>query len=373
MRKNQEYVFLYAYSGRWRYTFNSFRNFMYNFYPGPSRIYPVVKDFAREAFESGILEKNHRSEDFMRLLEQAISLFKDRLNIPASYKVFFTSSATECWEICAQSFLNDAVFYTNGAFGEKWRIYTERITGATEERTFGIGEIPVPRRAESKDICIVANETSNGTAFSPEIIRAFRAGSKGLLVFDAVSSLGGVDYDISQGDIWIACSQKCLGLPSGMGILVVSPAALERAKEKRDRRYYNSALFMEENFDRFQTPYTPNILGVYLLKRLMEEKENVRDTAVNVERRAAEIYRFLETFSGGSALTNTPAVRSLTVVAVESNCVKEITRYLSENGVTVGKGYGQWKEYTLRIANFPAIPDTDFAVLYRLLRNFAAQ
>lgn len=346
---------------------------MYNFYPGPSRIYPVVKDFAREAFESGILEKNHRSESFMRLLEQAVSLLKDRLNIPASYKVFFTSSATECWEICAQSFLNDAVFYTNGAFGEKWRMYTERITGTTEERIFGIGEIPVPRRPESKDICIVANETSNGTAFSPDMIRTFRAAGKGLLVLDAVSSLGGVDYDISQGDIWIGCSQKCLGLPSGLGILVMSPAALERAKEKNDRRYYNSALFMEENFDRFQTPYTPNILGIYLLKRLLEEMENVRDTAIKLEKRAAEIYRFLDNFQGGSALVHTPAVRSLTVAAVESYRVNEITRYLSENGVTVGKGYGEWKTNTFRIANFPAIPDADFAVLYRLLRNFAGQ
>lgn len=343
---------------------------MYNFYPGPSRIYPAVKDFAAEAFESGILEKNHRSDDFMHLLKECVDLFKDRLNIPAPYKVFFTSSATECWEICAQSFLKDALFYHNGAFGEKWKAYTGKITGQAEGCAFDIQKSLEVRAPGTKDVCVVANETSNGTTVSSALIRKVREKTQGLVMIDAVSSLGGVDYDISQGDIWISSSQKCLGLPSGMGIMAVSPSALQRAREVNDHRYYNSALFIEDNFDRFQTPYTPNILAIYLLKRVLEGMENVSVVAGRVRQRAGTMYHFLENLESMKPLIENREVRSSTVVAISCSEVNRLTRYLSGNGVTVGKGYGQWRESTFRIANFPAISDVDFAVLFELLRNF---
>lgn len=345
---------------------------MYNFYPGPSRIYPAVKGFAEEAFASGILEKNHRSDDFMLLLQECIDLFKDRLNVPPSYKVFFTSSATECWEICAQSFLKEGLFYYNGAFGEKWKIYTERITGRVEAHAFDIGEEPRLAVGEGKDVCIVANETSNGTALSPELIRRAGAGA-GLVVIDAVSSLGGTDHDISLGDIWITSSQKCLGLPSGMGIMILSPRALQRALEVNDHRYYNSALFIESNFNRFQTPYTPNIMAVYLLKRLLEGLENVMAISEKISRRAADIYRFLDSFEGGGALIRNPSARSSTVIAVSCPEAGRVSSYLSAQGVIIGKGYGRWQDSTFRIANFPAISDEDFEVLFDLLRNFENQ
>lgn len=345
---------------------------MINFYPGPSRIYPTVKDFAEEAFASGILEKNHRSDDFMLLLKECIALFKDRLNVPPSYKVFFTSSATECWEICAQSFLKESLFYYNGAFGEKWKIYSERITGKTTGCPFDIQEEPGLAVAEGKDVCLVASETSNGTALSPEVIRRAGAGA-GLVVIDAVSSMGGVDHDISLGDIWITSSQKCLGLPSGMGIMILSPRALQRASEVNDHRYYNSALFIESNFDRFQTPYTPNILVVYLLKRLLEGLENVTQVSERISRRAVDIYRFLDSFEGVRPLVLNPSVRSSTVIAVSCPEAVRLTRYLSEQGVIIGRGYGPWQDSTLRIANFPAISDEDFEVLFDLLRNFENQ
>ena len=344
---------------------------MYNFYPGPSRIDPAVKGYANEAFETGILEKNHRSEDFMQLLEECIEFCKARLNIPASYKVFFTSSATECWEICAQSFLREPLFYHNGAFGEKWRSYTERITGKTRSRPFGVQEMPEPVSATATDVCLVANETSNGSAISPLQISKFRESTGGLLVMDAVSSFGAVDYAVEDADIWISCTQKCLGLPSGLGIMAVSPAALERAREVADRRYYNSALFVEENFDRFQTPYTPNILGIYLLKRLLENRENVQDVAIRIRQRAGQIYDFLEGTDYLEALVQHPDVRSVTVVAVSGRDIAGVIRYLEENGAIAGKGYGEWRDSTFRIANFPAISDTDYEVLFGLLRTFA--
>lgn len=347
---------------------------MYNFYPGPSKVYPLVKHFAQEAFEIGILEKNHRSADFMNLLKECISLFKTHLNIPQNYKVFFTSSATECWEICAQSFLgvNAIQFYGNGAFGEKWEQYTRRIIPSSKYTSYGVDkEIPFVSY-KNTDVLFVANETSNGTQVPISTIgRIYEEVGEGLLVLDVVSSLGGVNYDISKGDIWISSSQKCFGLPAGMGIMVVSPKALHRAKQINDRRFYNSALFIEENFDKLQTPYTPNILSIYLLKRLMERLENVSIVSGRLNTRAKSLYDFFDSTITFMPLVNNHEVRSSTVITLNYTINDKFKEYLAKNGVTIGKGYGQWKDSSFRVANFPAIDDSEYDFLCELLSTFA--
>jgi phosphoserine aminotransferase len=91
---------------------------MISFYPGPSRVYDEIPKYVKEAHRKGVLSINHRSEEFMNLYEETVILLKSKLTIPDSYKIFFTSSATECWEIIAQSFIiTDSLHIFNGAFG----------------------------------------------------------------------------------------------------------------------------------------------------------------------------------------------------------------------------------------------------------------
>ena len=345
---------------------------MYNFYPGPSKIYPEVKNFAIEAFQSGILERNHRSELFMELLSDTIRLFKHHLNIPEDYKVFFISSATEGWEICAQSFFGKfpVNFYYNGAFGEKWMVYTQRICGNVSGQRFGISDEPeIPDTGES-DICMVVNETSNGSHINLSQMK--RPQGEGLLALDVVSSLGGVNYDFHKGDIWIASVQKCLGLPSGLGIMIVSPHAMRRAVELKERNHYNSVLFINENFSKFQTPYTPNILGIYLLKRNLEQLDSIYQISESLKTRAKTTYDVINSTPGLAPLIENETVQSPTVITVKSKDIFQWHNYFLENGVIVGKGYGQWRDDTFRIANFPAIKDYEFEKLFELIRNFVS-
>ncbi len=75
---------------------------MISFYPGPSRVEDCIPEYVRDAYNQGVLSINHRSDEFMALTKATIQILKDRLNIPENYSVFFTSSATECWELIAQ-------------------------------------------------------------------------------------------------------------------------------------------------------------------------------------------------------------------------------------------------------------------------------
>lgn len=344
---------------------------MYNFYPGPSKNYPLIKDFATEAFASGILEKNHRSMPFMNLMEDCIRLLKKHLNIPSDYKVYFVSSATEAWEICAQSLFGNASvnFYYNGAFGEKWKNYSERIYPEVIGTRFGVNEKIVLDESFTGDVCLVANETSNGSQVNLDGYRE-RISESNLLYVDAVSSLGGINHTISDADVWISSSQKCFGLPSGMGIMIVSPMALERAKRVGDTKYYNSLLFIDENFEKLQTPYTPNILAVYLLKRLLENVPNIDQVSARLEERAHKLYSYFDNSDFFTPLVNNYEVRSSTVLALECSDLKGLDSHLNRYGITIGKGYGQWKDSTFRIANFPAIDNEEYDFLLEILTNF---
>ena len=115
---------------------------MITFYPGPSKVYPQIAQYAQEAVSSGIISQNHRSPAFVELSQTAIHHFKEKMDIPADYWVFYTSSATECWEILAQSLVQQESFHIyNGAFGKKWAEYTSKLGIKVHNHNFEINKL----------------------------------------------------------------------------------------------------------------------------------------------------------------------------------------------------------------------------------------
>jgi phosphoserine aminotransferase len=343
---------------------------MITFYPGPSKIYPQIGQYLQDAVAEGILSQNHRSQAFMDMLKDCFALFKQKLNIPIDYHVYFTSSATECWEIVAQSFTaKGSLHIYNGAFGQKWFEYSRKIVG---DNTFDIPfdfeeNIPILETDTSKYdvLCITQNETSNATQVDVSQIPSAEA----LIAFDVTSSIGGIALDWTKGDIWLASVQKCLGLPAGLGVMICSPKAIKQAEIIGERKHYNSFLFVHENFEKYQTHYTPNVLSIYLLKRVMEQVENIEIISKKLKARNQEFCQFIEQETVWRLLVGNETVRSDTVIALEgvSDAIKVVKQKAKEAGITLGNGYGNWKETTFRIANFPAIEDWEFERLMEVL------
>jgi phosphoserine aminotransferase len=352
---------------------------MITFYPGPSKVYPEVSQYLQEAFESGVISANHRSTAFMEMLEATISNLKLKLEIPADYEVYFVSSATECWEIIAQSLISvPSVHIYNGAFGEKWMEYTQKLTSGASSFYFdhnALPELPFASKLSGSElICLTHNETSNGTALPASFMGSLRSESDNLIAVDATSSMAGVELPWKAADIWYASVQKCFGLPAGMGILVVSPRAVERAIEIGERKHYNSLLFIRDNFLKNQTPYTPNILGIYLLNSVMKQVKPINELAKQTALRSREWYRFLTKNSYQLLVTN-EAARSETVIAVANKKEKitQIKEAAKKAGITLGNGYGSQKDTSFRIANFPAISDQEISILQNFLVSAAVK
>src|SRR5688572_16630785 len=79
-----------------------------NFTPGPSQIYFTVKDHMLRAFRDGIPSLSHRSKEFERIFEDTTSGLRELLQIPDSFRILFTASATEVWERTIQNLVEES-------------------------------------------------------------------------------------------------------------------------------------------------------------------------------------------------------------------------------------------------------------------------
>ncbi|SFB70964.1 phosphoserine aminotransferase [Flexibacter flexilis DSM 6793] len=348
---------------------------MITFFPGPSRVYPQVATFMQEAFEQGLLSISHRSETFNQMSEKTIGLVKSKLNVPADYTVFYTSSATENWEIIAQSLTTQqSTHFYSGAFGEKWHEYARKIHSQAEGFRFDTNDhadvASWQVAPESEVICITQNETSNGTQIPAASIEKLRElHPEKLIAVDVTSSLAGIALPFAAADIWYGSVQKCFGLPAGLGLLICSPRAIERAQSIGERGHYNSFLVMLDNIKKWQTSCTPNVLGIYLLMRVLETMPHISEIDAQTKARACAYYEAVQAAQNLSLLVENEAVRSDTVVAVKGTKeqVAAWKTQAKQAGILLGAGYGSWKETSFRIANFPALQPAEVAALLDLL------
>lgn len=348
---------------------------MTSFYPGPSEVYSRIPRYVQEAHQAGVLSMNHRSAACMALVKQTIAELKKKLRIPKSYTILFLSSATECWEVLAQSLVAESSTHLyNGAFGKKWLTYTQALKPATAVPFHHETELPLA--AYPGDVlCITHNETSNGTQVSMQLLKQLRQQNpKALLAIDATSSMAGVALDFSLGDVWFASVQKCFGLPAGLSVMVCSPRARARVQELNERQHYNSLRSQIQFMEKFQTTHTPNVLGIYLLYRVLQDLELIRVVSKRVHQQAAAWYGLLDQTKILQPFIKNKQVRSQTVVVVTANPrqIKQVKTRARKAGLLVGEGYGELNDTTFRIANFPAIKPGEIKKLMTLLKKLPA-
>jgi len=351
---------------------------MLTFAPGPSKVFDKLPEYFQDAFSQGILSANHRSAAFMDLYKDTESLLKQRLEIPADYKLLFTSSATENWEIISQSLVEQASFHIfSGSFGKKWFDFAQNIIPETaslkldKNTVLEVADLTISNAFDV--IAITQNETSNASQVTNETIAAL-AGKfpDKMLAVDTTSSMGGIYLDFKLADVWYASVQKCFGMPAGLGLLILSPKAIAKAKSKGEYGRYNSLNFMLENAYNYQTHYTPNVLGIYLLNRVLQDMPSIREVQAKTERRMQALEGLVDKSAALAFLVTNAKARSRTVLGVggEEAFIKAIKQAAEKEGMQMGSGYGPLKPTSFRIANFPAITDEEFDKLIQFLESY---
>lgn len=354
---------------------------MITFFPGPSKVYKQTGEFLQDAFQQGVLSISHRSDNFTSIARSAISLLKEKLHVPADYTVMFTTSATECWEIIAQSLTKQQSLHVySGSFGEKWYSYASNLLPQAKGVKIANNEVIVatdlPVTAATEIICLTHNETSNATQIRPHVLESIRKQfPTQLIAIDATSSMAGVYLPFEMADIWYGSVQKCFGMPAGLGILICSPSAIEKMREIGEKKHYNSLISLYENIQNWQTNFTPNVLNIYLLSRIMDMTPGIDAVEQRLKQQAQHWYQLIERLDHLKLLITNPEVQSDTVVAVEASkeVITDIKNKAKKEGILLGSGYGNLKETTFRIANFPAIEQHEIDQLTQFLENYRYQ
>jgi phosphoserine aminotransferase len=346
---------------------------MISFYPGPSRLDPHLEHYTCDAFQSGILSQNHRSVAFIQLYTDTLAIVRSYFSLPDDYSLYFVSSATECWEIVSQELgaLKNLHLY-NGAFGEKGFTINASFHPDTVGLPFDQEENPIAQTYAAEVLHLTQNETANGTQLSYAWLEKLRnQNPSAFITVDATSSLGGQVLPMASADVWFASVQKCLGLPSGMAVLICSKRMVEFCKSNKTT-YYNSIAPLELHFQNKQTTHTPNVLGIYLLYRTLSARPPLKEVHTALKQQAQQWYQLIERHHLFEPLISTTEQRSDTVITVkgESSDIERFKSYCAQQGYIIGNGYGTNKKYTFRIANFPAHQRSEIAFLQNLLINF---
>ena len=342
------------------------------FTPGPAEIFFTYPDHFRTALKEQIGSISHRGKDFEAIFKNTTSQIKELLNLPSSFHVAFTTSATEIWERTAQNLIQEkSHHFVHGAFGKKFCQVAQNWGKDTEMTQ--IEEEFVPQKSDADLIAMTMNETSTGFQHHTDDLKTMRElNPDALISLDVVSAVPGADVDFNQVDSAFLSVQKCFGMPAGLGVWMVNNRALEVA-QRIDSKSYHSLPSLIKYAAKNQTPSTPNVLGIYLLGKIAEDinRRGIKAIQAEIKYKAALLYQTLENHPKFSISIASKKQRSKTTIV--ANCEggnTEVLAFLEKKGMILGEGYSDQKDRQIRIANFPVHSKEQVELLCDTLDKF---
>jgi phosphoserine aminotransferase len=348
--------------------------------PGPSELYFTVSDHMRYALREGIGSISHRSPAFEEISLTATQGLRQLLGVPAGFHIFFTSSATEVWERTIENLVEETSFhYVNGAFSKRFYEISKQL-----QRAATALEVPLGRAfdkvvaTDAELIAITHNETSTGVSVPLTWMKQVREKNpNSLIIVDAVSSLPYPAFDYSQVDSVFFSVQKGFGMPAGLGVWIVNDRCIGKAEELTRKGIsigsYHNLLTLLENSKKNQTPSTPNVLGIFILSRVVSDMlaRGIDIIRKETDYKAALLYLALNEHAHLQPFVTEKEWRSKTVVVAQTgDRTTSLARYLEQHGFLAGDGYGQLKKSQLRFANFPAHSKEQYQQLVDLIAQF---
>jgi alanine-glyoxylate transaminase/serine-glyoxylate transaminase/serine-pyruvate transaminase len=211
-----------------------------------------------------------------------------------------------------------------------------------------------------KAVCVVHNETATGIAMSvAETRKAMdRAGHPALLLVDAISSLGSMDFRHDEWgvDVSIAGSQKGLMLPPGLGFNAISDKAMAAFKTARlPRAYWDWQMMLGQNKIGF-FPYTPATNLLYGLRESLNmiREEGLENVFARHERHAESTRRAVRAW-GLEVVSRDPSQYSSTITAVlmpAGHSADEFRRVVYDRfNMSLGSGLGKVQDKVFRIGH----------------------
>jgi len=199
----------------------------HNFSAGPSVLArEVIENTAKAVLDfngSGlsILEISHRGKDFQAVMDEAVALFKEVLNIPEGYQVLFLGGGASLqFSMVPFNLLNKkAAYLETGVWAKKAikeaKFFGEvQVIGSSADKNFSY----IPKGWTIPTDVDYFHFTSNNTIYGTEIFEDFD--SPVPMVADMSSDIFSRPMDVSKYAMIYGGAQKNLG-PAGVTFVVV--------------------------------------------------------------------------------------------------------------------------------------------------------
>jgi aspartate aminotransferase-like enzyme len=329
------------------------------FVPGPTEVREEVLK-AQAKWMIG-----HRSKEFGDLNARCIEKTQKILQTK-NYVFWWTASGTGLMEGTIRNVVRRKVLHCiNGAFSDRWFKISQACGKEPEALRVEWGKAIKPEMVDRElakggfeAVTITQNETSTGVrAPIEDIAQMVRSKYPDVLILvDAVSSLMGDWFDIDELglDVVVASSQKCVALPPGLAVAIVSSRAMEKCRNNPERGYYFDFEAMLKRYEKDrQTPTTPAISLFWALDVQLDAI--LAEGMKNRYQRHLKMAQFTREWAKKHfAVYPEPGYESVTLTTVTNTrgiSVKDLNSALGERGMQISNGYGDLKEKTFRIAH----------------------
>lgn len=212
--------------------------------PGPIEISPAVQ----AAYS--VPPPSHTAPDLIEAFGTCLERMRRVWRAEASAQPFlFAGGGTAAMEMAAVNLLEPgerALVVATGYFSDRMVEMLRRLGAEVEVVRAAVGDAPSPaevaealaalgRRGPVKALFATHVDTSTGVLLDPEPLAGLAREAGVLSVFDGVCATAGERFEMAEwgADVYLTASQKALGLPPGLALLVASERALEARAGRR--------------------------------------------------------------------------------------------------------------------------------------------
>ena len=251
----------------------------HNFNAGPCVLPKQAIEAAIEAIRDfdntgiGILEISHRTPGWERVMAEVEQLWRDLLNIPDNYAVFFLGggASTQFFEVPANLLKKKAAYLQTGVWAKKAakeaKYYGEvEIVASSEDKTYSYIPKGYTIPTDADYFHITTNNTIYGTEIHEDI------DSPITLVADMSSDIMSRPVDVTKYGMIYGGAQKNVG-PAGVTFVIVRKDLIGSSERKLQTMVDYATHFPEEqrNHSMFNTPPVFPIFVMYQTLKWVKE------------------------------------------------------------------------------------------------------
>lgn len=351
----------------------------YNFNAGPSMLpREVIENTAKQILDfngSGLslMEISHRAKDFQPVVDEAVALIKELLNIPEGYSVIFLGggASLQFCQIPCNFLIKKAAYLNTGTWAKKALKEAKHFGEVVEVASSAEANYTyIPKDWTCPSDVDYLHITTNNTIYGTEIRKDLDVCVP--LIADMSSDIFSRPVDVSKYDCIYAGAQKNLAM-AGVTVIIVKDEKLGKApREIPTMLDYRTHV---EKGSMFNTPPVVPIYCALQTLKWIKREGGVAEMQRRAEERAALLYAEIDRnkMFRGTAQADSRSLMNICFVMSEEykDLEQEFLQYAQQQGMVGIKGHRDVGGF--RASCYNAMPLEGVKALVKVMQDFEAE